>query len=348
MRDGALDGLRGLAVLLVLASHASFAGHDLVPGADMRGIGRAGVFLFFVLSSYLLTSQCLAGAERRRDGGEWSWGRFALRRVLRIAPAYAFTMALYVVLGAFEPGVALRHVAFVRSEGHFWTIPVEAWFYVTLPLVTFALAAARGTWARLGVAAVLAIVVRLLFPPDYPAKAPEFRPNVMPFLPVFLVGSAVAILRPRIEALRGGAGSFVTALGWLALAALVPLTPAVTSMIAGEPVAPTRFHLWFDVFAVMFGCVVAATVRRGEEPSSLSRVFSFAPLRAVGLVSYSLYLLHRVAFDFVESRSVSLGIPDALLGPAALAAALGLGTAAYFLVERPFLNVLRGRATIGA
>ena len=54
-----LDGLRGFAVLLVLLSHMSLVGINLVPGLDFAGIGKAGVYLFFVLSAFLLTWQSL-------------------------------------------------------------------------------------------------------------------------------------------------------------------------------------------------------------------------------------------------------------------------------------------------
>ncbi len=85
-RSEPLDGLRGIAVLLVLASHASNAGHDLLPALDASGLGRSGVFLFFVLSSYLLTSQVLGRLDAGKPIG---WGRYALRRLLRVMPAYA-------------------------------------------------------------------------------------------------------------------------------------------------------------------------------------------------------------------------------------------------------------------
>ena len=60
MRNPALDGLRGVAVLLVLLAHSSNVGLRLHPALDLSGCGRMGVFLFFVLSAYLLTGQLLA------------------------------------------------------------------------------------------------------------------------------------------------------------------------------------------------------------------------------------------------------------------------------------------------
>ena len=57
----ALDGLRGVAVLLVILSHASLHKVYLFPGLDFSGMGKPGVFLFFVLSAYLLDRQIIVG-----------------------------------------------------------------------------------------------------------------------------------------------------------------------------------------------------------------------------------------------------------------------------------------------
>src|SRR5690606_21941755 len=81
----ALDGLRGLAVLIVIASHLSNA--RLLPWPGVAGWGKGGVYLFFVLSAFLLTRALL----RRPLAGFASgrlWADYALRRVLRIWPLY--------------------------------------------------------------------------------------------------------------------------------------------------------------------------------------------------------------------------------------------------------------------
>ncbi len=333
-RQAPLDGLRGLAVGLVLASHSSNAGFDIAPGFDARGVGRAGVFLFFVLSSYLLTAQCLEAPLPRP--ASW-WGRFGARRLLRILPAYALTLGLYVALGAFTQRVAFQHLCLVRAEAHFWTIPVEALFYLSLPLIGFGLGRIRGTAARLFVLALVGGLVRWVWPPDYPARPPSFRPNVAPFLPVFLVGSALAVLRPWLQTLGGRALRWLDVFGWAALAGVALLTPAVWERLTAAPVHHTRFHLWFDVYGVLFGLVVLATIPPGG--GSLARVFCARPLAWLGLVSYSVYLLHALAFSFAQARVGSA----VWVGPLSMLAAIGAGTLSYALVERPFLGLLRAR-----
>jgi len=337
-RSEPLDGLRGIAVLLVLASHASNAGHDLAPGLHASGIGRSGVFLFFVLSSYLLTSQVLG----RLDAGEAvGWGRFALRRVLRVLPAYVLCMGMYVALGAFTPVVALEHLALVRAEAHFWTIPVEVMFYVLVPLISLVLARVPGAALRVGLVLAVAVLARVAFPPDFPAKAPEYRPNVAPFLPIFLVGCALAAGAAGIARIDGRRGRAVAIAGWGAVVVLVAMTPSVWGVVTGRAVPHREFHLWFGTHAVLWGVVLAACF--APAGALMRRVVSVWPLRALGWVSYSVYLFHAVVLAYMDEWVVGR-VPEVMVGPLFLVGAVGVGTLSYWLVERPFLGVLSGAA----
>ena len=336
-RSEPLDGLRGLAVLLVLLSHASNAGHDLVPGLDGRGVGRAGVFLFFVLSSFLLTSQVLGRLDAGRPVG---WGRFAGRRLLRILPAYALCMGVHVALGAFEPKVALQHLALVRSEAHFWTIPVEVLFYVSLPPIALGLSRLRGTGPRLLAVAALAVILRELFPPDFPAKAPDYRPNVAPFLPIFLVGSGLAVAAPSLRAAGGRARWTLAVAGPVASALLVAMVPGVYERIVGHGVTHTRFHLRFDEFAILWVVVIAACALPAR--GWMRAAVSVWPLRALGWVSYSAYLFHAMVLVYADAWLVGR-VPSWLVGPLFFVGAVAAGAASYLLVERPFMELLRSR-----
>src|SRR4051794_1290022 len=96
-RFPALDGLRGLAVLLVLLDHATDAELRLFPAANMNRAGKYGVYLFFVLSAFLLAhlSLCQPDAQLLRAR---TWCNYAVRRFLRIFPLYAIVLVTLVVL----------------------------------------------------------------------------------------------------------------------------------------------------------------------------------------------------------------------------------------------------------
>src|SRR5688572_16224746 len=83
----ALDGLRGLAVLLVLLDHASDAELYMFPGAVMNRAGKYGVYLFFVLSAFLLAHLLLIRPPQELTQPR-TWINYFIRRFLRIFPLY--------------------------------------------------------------------------------------------------------------------------------------------------------------------------------------------------------------------------------------------------------------------
>src|SRR5689334_15476390 len=76
-----LDGIRGMALIFVILTHMISADAPLIPVT-----GKMGVWLFFVLSSFLLSSYFLAAPEKTRD--IWEWANYLVRRILRVYPLY--------------------------------------------------------------------------------------------------------------------------------------------------------------------------------------------------------------------------------------------------------------------
>ena len=93
-----LDGLRGVAVLIVVVSHLSNSGMYLLPLVNLRGNGKSGVYLFFLLSSFLLTYPFLLKGKDALDRAYLA--NYALRRFLRIYPLY-FCYLLLALLTTF-------------------------------------------------------------------------------------------------------------------------------------------------------------------------------------------------------------------------------------------------------
>ncbi len=340
-----LDGLRGLAVFLVLASHASGAGFNVAPGLYASGLGIPGVFLFFVLSSFLLTGQLLDRVDRGESIG---WPRFAARRLLRILPAYALSLGALVILGAFTLVDAAQHLVMVRVQGHFWTIPVEVFFYLVLPLLVLILGPIKGSVARAGVLLTGCVAIRWAFPPDFLYSEGAQTPPLAPYLPIFLVGALLAVLRPYWWKLSSDATVDSRALRWfgtIAAAALFGMTPAIWFTATGEPVDHRRFHLHFDLFSALWALVIVAAL---QERGWIRALASWTPLRRLGQISYSVYLFHMPILGYFIGYGGDWGLPRALIGPLFLAASIAVGAASYFLVERPFLRALRPQTTAPA
>src|SRR5262245_2792631 len=145
-RIPSLDGVRALAILLVILSHAHFPWDDLQAWRPLKGrCGFVGVQVFFVLSGFLITTLMLRELDRT---GRLSLRQFYLRRVLRIVPAYA----AYLVVLALLQGAGLVELSglswlslttytvnFLPSLppliSHVWSLSVEEHFYLLWPLL---------------------------------------------------------------------------------------------------------------------------------------------------------------------------------------------------------------------
>src|SRR3972149_6210190 len=131
-----LDGIRGLALLFVLCAHTSF--ETPILGLDFKGIGKYGVYLFFILSAFLLSLPLFQ--KPLLDTGVWV--HYFKRRFLRIYPVFFAAMlacflfpAVYIPLTTEE---ILRMLLLLGSKGVFWSITVEFKFYFVLPLFILA------------------------------------------------------------------------------------------------------------------------------------------------------------------------------------------------------------------
>ena len=131
----ALYGLRGLAALIVVLSHASKKGMFLVPGLDFSGTGKLGVWLFFVLSAYTLTHQFM---QWEYLGLGSRFRIFLFRRAFRIFPLFWFALLLDFFLGRINSEHVSNAFLLLSAPNHFWTVPVEFQFYFLIPLLAMA------------------------------------------------------------------------------------------------------------------------------------------------------------------------------------------------------------------
>ena len=336
----ALDGLRGLAVLIVIASHMSLLGLGIVPGVSFGGIGKSGVYLFFVLSAFLLTRLLVERAPAGFADARL-WMAYALRRVLRIWPLYLTVLA--ASWAATAAGVAawpypldaarvLRHLALREGESVLWSIPVEFKFYAWLPLVAVGIAwmLQRG-WKPLAQLAVLAVLLALAALAWPPAATGVNDVRLGPYLALFLCGAFAAGLdralqAPRHRAAWGAAG----AVGLLAIAATMP--PAWAAL-TGAAFDQRLNHQWFVFFGLAWATVLLAVLRG---PDWLRRPFCSVPLRLAGVVSFSAYLWHLP----VMAAMRWLGIADWPGGGWWTLLAIAVAAmASYLAIERPWRDV---------
>jgi len=337
-----LDGLRGIAVLLVLWAHVSPAmpGYPqwLLKARFLHDPGIQGVDLFFVLSGFLIT-RILIG--EREQGRPVRW--FLLRRVLRIFPIYYLLLAIvWFARGGPDVKWCALYVsnfyfAFgggVTSLTHTWSLCVEEHFYLLWPpVVAFAgprLARAVLLWGVVPVAiAAVAFVLWRVEPPHAELALRYLSP--VRFLSL-AAGCLVAFHEPALLAAK-------RTFGWLGIGLLLLGALCSNALLVGLPMLDGRSSLLPQQLIPVSYLLSAALLSTGAllcclcagERSPL-RLLQCAPLRAIGRISYGLYLYHLPIFLW-------LGEPPTVANQAlAVAASFAAATLSYWLIERPILR----------
>jgi len=327
------DGLRALAALSILAYHVAFVlGYlegDLGPWLAHLNVG---VPIFFVLSGFLLYRPFAAARLGRGDAPEVR--AYAIRRVLRIMPAYWVALPVVaLVLGTrATPEMWLfaqiySAETFTQGIGQAWTLCIEVVFYAFLPLWAWAqartapgreLALLAGLFA-LGVAWKVAAAEDLTALGWFPA-----------YLDHFALGMALAVA--SVVGWRPPAPAALFALG---VAGLVALGFAGGAPGDGPVQQALIAHTVKGVVAVL---LVAPALAAG---SAVAHGLGSEPLRLVGVISYGVYLWHLMVVEQLADWSVqdAVGLPGFVV--VALGASLALGALSWRLVERPCIALAR-------
>jgi peptidoglycan/LPS O-acetylase OafA/YrhL len=332
-----LHGLRGLAVSIVLLSHLGNMNILVFFGFSFSGIGKYGVYLFFVLSAYLL-SQPFFSAKTVLDGPFLR--TYAIRRFLRVYPLYALTLLgswLLPQLGLGKMTIALAtpeiipHLLLQQGKSVYWTLPVEFTFYLLLPAIALLCQGADRLKTGLGLLILCAgfMAAPLLWPAaDYPSNAIA----LWPYLQLFLTGMIIAWMQTRMSRrfARYAGARLSYLLGLAALALLLLATPSVASLLTESVLDKGFLHQEYGGFALLWACVLIALLGGHK---SLLAFFSSGPLVWLGKISFSLYLLHLPVFLFC--RQTFGHLPNYALSILALTLAVLLASTSYRLVERP-------------
>jgi peptidoglycan/LPS O-acetylase OafA/YrhL len=336
-----LDGLRGIAVLYVVVSHYSL--FEQKAYAAVGPIGHYGVYLFFLLSSFLLTGLFVRSLRRRSFGREILI--YAKRRVLRIYPMFSVTLIALALIPSFNRMMFagnefsyLDQFFLLNAGGNYWALGVEFEFYFLLPLFPIAFVLARHPYLKLGVAAVVATLVALQWHWNYFAAPPNY-PHVPAYIYLFLMGQALALVNIMIE--DGDLPKPPRALALLLFSAgLVGelyLIPGIgKDMIAPLIGAEASFRALASDGNVtaLWALMLFGILYSGDE---VQRALSFGWLRHIGVVSYSIYLTHIFVLSQFAQLQPSLSIMPILL--LSLLGTLMLSTLTYLLVERPFMRL---------
>lgn len=312
----ALDGIRGLAVLLVLVYHftLNMTGQDFVTKAILKvtAAGWCGVDLFFVLSGFLIT-----GILADTNGGPHRYRTFYARRALRIFPLYYFLLAaVFISLrwasGVFGPIEAFQGTwlwlilyaanALVVVRGgwyplsHFWSLAVEEHFYLFWPAVIFEL----GRVAALRICIVLVVIALLL---RFWLVAHGAVLAAYCLTPCRI--DAIAIGAFMALAIRGPGGvhrtlAVLRRIGAASAAAIVVIAFTRNGLPFYDPVVQTVGYLCLDL---LFASLILLSFTE-EQDRHLKGFFESPPLRWLGRYSYGLYVYNSMFLLVAEGASL--------------------------------------------
>lgn len=316
-----LDGLRGIAILMVMIYHqTAIIGPTVVDrfmGFWTMG-GWAGVDLFFVLSGFLITGILISA-----KGGEGYFRNFYARRILRIFPLYYAYIAFALLIVPHINHPKLANFAQIRGDDLWywtylsnvligihhdfrhgfidisWTLAIEEQFYVVWPLLVFLLSA-RTLMRLCAILIVGAIAFRLmlLLSGADPITVYVLTPGRLDSL---AIGAFIAVASRSVGGVaflrRAARPVLLVAGGSILLLAIVE---------GGfyEYTVPMQV-LGYSLLALFFGSLLTM-INQTSPGSRLARVIGWAPLRVFGKYSYALYLCH------VPVRAT---LADTLYGP---------------------------------
>lgn len=338
----ALDGLRGIAVVLVIAFHT-------MPRTVSGGF--LGVDIFFVLSGYLITGLLLA---EWREYGRVHLPHFYMRRFLRLTPALSLVVAVYLLAALWftdsysdfkphlqEGAIAWLYVAnWARAFdwyppyfylSHTWSLAIEEQFYLIWPLVLITLCGRSRHPAR-----ALVLATGLTFVAVWTWRA-------------WLLTQEASYMRvyngldTRADALMAGALAAAAApwlqarLGWLNRAWVLGLLLAgLAALVARASWTSNNLYLW--QLPLLYAATAGVVVFLAHTPHSLVTCgLGWRPLVFAGRISYGVYLWHVPVFLVLMKG----GLRGPALFAVTLIATFALASVSFFVLERPALRLKR-------
>jgi peptidoglycan/LPS O-acetylase OafA/YrhL len=325
----ALNGLRGLATLFVLAEHAT---------KTFDGLGGVGVCIFFSLSGFLLTKPFLKNPDRILS---WSFMRqYMIKRIKRIMPMYfSYLFCLYFL--TFHFGFFFRHIFFIQGAKHLWTMPQEMFFYMLLPFILLSL------YCISKIKNKGSVIVFFLFSMIFMAHSEIFHVRILhndghsidliQNISVFLAGMLFCHLvyyfipckeKPAFHLIYKMSGT-------IGLLTLILFCLLATKALGSVPHAITYPFYFHFLGGFLIFCIVI------NNDSLFNKILSNKILRAVGLVSFSFYIIHYKIIHlilFTCKHYFAITPNEFTLTITAGVSSYFIASITYTFIERPFIR----------
>jgi peptidoglycan/LPS O-acetylase OafA/YrhL len=353
-----LDGIRGLAILMVMLFHFNvLLNPQSIPENFVRSLSRfgwTGVDLFFVLSGFLITGILLDSRN-----AENYFRSFYLRRITRIFPLYYLSLAVVfwvvptVLLNGPRPSSYQRVAYLVYAQNWhalsgnpytlslldpYWSLGVEEQFYLVWPLVVFLFPPQRVLKIAIG-GALFSLALRLVLLAAHAIPATIYT-NTLTRADSLLIGAACVFLL-RNEVVNQRLRRLAVWL-WLTPIVSLPLLRLASPSFSNN--APLIQSIGYSAIALSYAGLLVSLVARMQESSLLLRFFTSRAMTTLGKYSYGAYIWHILVLTVVVRSELAIlhALPPAFLNiPLVVAATLAVSMCSYALIERPFLSLKR-------
>jgi peptidoglycan/LPS O-acetylase OafA/YrhL len=346
-----LDGIRGLAILLVLFGHLIAAKLSLIEGLDstVAGTGQLGVYLFFVLSAFLLT-RALIKKDQASLRNKKTWLEYFFRRFFRIYPLYTVALLSFVFVyppkfsESFSIGEALKHFLLFKGQGYLWTIPMEVKYYFLLPLFVagFVFVFKRNHLKTFAFFMALAVLIQIVaFASGSKLLLPIIDATILTHLPIFLMGSLLAVVQDRFEekywafSQKSTTRKLFSRLSLASFSLLFLLMPNLFKLVFGS-VGITSYPFFSVFFSTFWGLLCSACIFFTLNSSGfMNKLFCLKLMRFMGVISFSVYIWHPSVLKFLAGVSWNTYTQFAVFWVATLV----IGSVSFLLFEKPFARL---------
>ena len=319
-RDGyhaPLDGLRGLAIILVIFYHC--LGSDLFFIKQVSTLGWCGVDLFFVLSGFLITGKLLDSKTKNSI----NLSHFFFNRAIRILPVYVLCLVIVfgsillfeltdyhlfidkqIVFWTFTENIYFAFSGWPSEIGllsHFWSLAIEAQFYLIWPFVIIFVP--KNHFIKVCISIII-VVLTLRYLISDPLFSYFFTPTRRDG---FIFGAiTIFLLRENLSVIRSHLNTFTI----LALAALLSTYYFSSGFILNNHLTTS---IGFSILALSFSILIVWTYSNSTLGKRLTFLFSRQWIKKIGRYSYGIYayhwILYKAFFSDLQSFVQDLEVP---------------------------------------
>lgn len=319
-----LDPLRGSACLLVVIAHIISVHTEY--GIYASGCGKIGVWMFFILSSFLLTLPYSQG--KKFDGHDVF--SFYIKRVVRVMPCYIVILCVSYGIGYIQSGTAfVNHIFMIEGTGHFWTVPVEMKFYLIAPLVLLCITMIKNKNFQIGMISLLIIIFTIYFP--YTSYI-ENSISLYWYLPVFLMGILTSILYVKYKDKFNDKYIFDIFVIMILLTVLLsmPYFRFLTLDIQPDRYLQNKYLFFGIAWSILILSIAHGRyIKRILEKSKI--------LSWIGKISFPLYLIHYIVLLYANQYFENYKLMFVFV----IVISIVLASVCYYLIEKPCISYMK-------